>query len=135
MAATNIPFEKPTLAEFALAIISLLAIRGTNRFVTVELHRAFAACYKKFEAQFPVPMVFGEEGHGAYYSKRLESALNASSSCLALDVHNRVSMTPQAAARSLAKLREKFGNDYINSLDELVDKFAYEYIRRRTRFH
>jgi hypothetical protein len=123
MIPTSVAFEKPSLGQFVLAVLSLAAIQGRDKVKMSDFYSVIADCYTKFPEMFPVPMRFRIDG-GSPYSERLEDALNIwLPGFIGVDIFNRLLISPATGIRNLASLREWIGDDYIDSLGPLLDEF------------
>jgi len=123
--AVKVALGAPDLRHTVLAVLSLAAQEGQTSTPIVSFFRAFADLADQFRDALPA-LVFSRTAHSAY-SKRLDSALQSwvgYTVGLPNPVLRNLELRPDAAARHLAWLEERYGGEYVERLRPIARKFV-----------
>jgi hypothetical protein len=116
------PTSIAPLKDQVLAILSLAARRGTTQVPILDFFRAFADLADEFTPMLP-GLIFSRTTYSAY-SKQLDTALQELVG-FSVDLPNPklqyLEVSQEAAGRHLSWLEEKYGKEYIDSLQPLAE--------------
>ncbi|MEK6712535.1 MAG: hypothetical protein AABZ64_18360 [Nitrospinota bacterium] len=122
--ATSVVKKDVPLKHMVLAILSHVAKKGGTRIPIMEVYRVFAELVDEKKEAFP-PLVFTKTAYSAY-SKRLDDAIQSFIG-YGIELPNPslqyAEIGEEAADRHLSWLSSKYGQDYIESLRSMADRF------------